>query len=117
MIESPAAVAQAEAIAAVPGIDGLFVGTNDLSMDLGVADDLGSPRIREAWAQVVSACEAHGKWPAVGGAYAETLLRSAIGLGMRAVLAGTDMALLLDGMRNRSATLRRLAAEPPADAE
>jgi 4-hydroxy-2-oxoheptanedioate aldolase len=116
MIESPRAVAQAEAIAAVPGIDGLFVGTNDLSMDLGVADDLGAPGIRDAYAQVVAACRAQGKWPAVGGVYDEELLQRAIDQGMRLILAGTDMALLLDGLRQRSAMLQRcLAAAKPAD--
>jgi 2-keto-3-deoxy-L-rhamnonate aldolase RhmA len=116
MIESPRAVTQAEAIAAVPGIDGLFVGTNDLSMDLGVADDLGAAGIRDAYAQVVAACRAHGKWPAVGGVYTEELVQRAIDQGMRLILAGTDMALLLDGLRQRSAMLQRcLTAAKPAD--
>src|SRR5437868_2112343 len=35
MIESPQAVANAEAIAAVPGIDGLLIGTSDLTAELG----------------------------------------------------------------------------------
>src|SRR6185437_721462 len=36
MIETPTAVANAEAIAAVPGIDALLIGTNDLSMEMGI---------------------------------------------------------------------------------
>ena len=36
MIETPAAVANADAIAAVEGVDALLVGTNDLCMEMGI---------------------------------------------------------------------------------
>ena len=41
MIETPKAVENAEAIAAVPGIDCLLVGSSDLSMEMGIP---GRPR-------------------------------------------------------------------------
>jgi 2-keto-3-deoxy-L-rhamnonate aldolase RhmA len=36
MLETPRAVENAAAIAAVPGIDSLLIGTNDLAMELGI---------------------------------------------------------------------------------
>ena len=43
MIETPKAVENAEAIAAVPGIDCLLVGSSDLSMELGIPGENGHP--------------------------------------------------------------------------
>ena len=108
MIESRKAVEAAGDIAAVPGIDALFVGANDLATDLGVPGDFANPAIANACAQVVSACTTHGKWPALGGVYTEEPLRRYVDLGMRLVLGGTDMALLLEGARQRAEMIRRL---------
>src|SRR5262249_53887913 len=46
MIETPRAVENAEAIAAVPGIDSLLIGSSDLSMELGIPGENGHPRIQ-----------------------------------------------------------------------
>ncbi len=59
-IETPEAVANAEAIAAVPGIDALFVGPGDLGLRLDTYPELGMS-IDEAVAQVAAACERQGK--------------------------------------------------------
>jgi citrate lyase beta subunit len=42
MIETPDGLREAEAIAAVPGIDLLLIGTNDLCASLGITEDSGS---------------------------------------------------------------------------
>jgi 4-hydroxy-2-oxoheptanedioate aldolase len=60
-IESAAAVAQADAIAALEGVDVLFVGPRDLSHDLGVPGDLTAPRYLECLATVREAAGRHGK--------------------------------------------------------
>jgi 2-keto-3-deoxy-L-rhamnonate aldolase RhmA len=46
MIETPKAVENAAAIGAVPGIDCLLVGSNDLSMEMGIPGDWRIPRSR-----------------------------------------------------------------------
>jgi 2-keto-3-deoxy-L-rhamnonate aldolase RhmA len=116
MIESVDGVANADAIAAVPGVDALFVGANDLSMDLGVAGDFGHDKIAEACDRVIEACRRHGKWPALGGVYAQPLLRRYVSAGMRMVLGGTDMALLTESAGQRATMIRGLtsSAEPRA---
>ena len=47
-IETPQAVENADAIAAVPGVDALLVGTNDLCMEMGIPGEIGHPRVVEA---------------------------------------------------------------------
>jgi len=60
-IESAVAVGHAEAIAALDGVDVLFVGPRDLSHDLGVPGDLTAPAFTEAIAHVLAAGRRHGK--------------------------------------------------------
>src|SRR3954463_8646327 len=60
-IESAAAVAAADEIAAVDGVDVLFVGPRDLSHDLGVPGDTTAPAFVEALDAVLAAARAHGK--------------------------------------------------------
>lgn len=60
-IESPTAVADAKAIAAVDGVDVLFVGPSDLSHSLGCFGRFDEERYRDAVAAVASACRDAGK--------------------------------------------------------
>jgi 4-hydroxy-2-oxoheptanedioate aldolase len=78
-IESPAGVAAARAIAEVAGVDALVVGCSDLSLELGVPQELEHPALRDAVATVREAASAAGARfgvagggdPAVLGALAE----------------------------------------------
>jgi len=60
-IESARAVAQVEQIAALDGVDVLFVGPRDLSHDLGVPGDIGAPAYLAALQRVRDAAVEHGK--------------------------------------------------------
>lgn len=106
MIETPRAVEQAEAIAAVPGIDVLLMGTNDLCLEWGIPGQLESERIVSAIDTVVAACRKHGKWPGLGGVYGRELMKRYIGRGMRFVLAGNDISVLLSAAQEQSAFAR-----------
>ncbi|WP_212745064.1 aldolase/citrate lyase family protein [Hydrogenophaga sp. 2FB] len=107
MLESPEALRNAHTIAAVPGIDVLMIGCNDLSMELGMAGQLDHPAMRAARRDVVTACRAHGKTPGLGGiADAELLRRCIREEGMRFVLASNDTDLLLDAGLARVASLQ-----------
>lgn len=107
MLESPEALRNVHAIAAVPGIDVLMIGCNDLSMELGMAGQLDHPAMRAARRDVVAACRAHGKTPGLGGiADAELLRRCIREEGMRFVLASNDTDLLLDAGQARVASLQ-----------
>jgi 2-keto-3-deoxy-L-rhamnonate aldolase RhmA len=60
-IESPVAVANAEAMAAIDGVDVLFVGPADLSHALGVPGRFADPTFIEAIERVAQAAGKHGK--------------------------------------------------------
>ncbi len=106
MIETPKAVENAEAIAAVPGIDALLVGASDLSMELGIPGDTGNPKVQAAVDKVVAACKKHGKFPGMGGAYTDELLKLYTGKGMRFLLAGNDLPMLTNAARTHQAKVR-----------
>ncbi len=60
-IESAASVKAVDEIAAVDGVDVLFIGPRDLSHDLGVPGDVTAPAFVEALDTVLAAGKRHGK--------------------------------------------------------
>ncbi len=106
MIETPRAVENAEQIAAVPGIDVLLMGTNDLCLEHGIPGQLEDTRIVAAIDTVVRACRQHGKWPGLGGVYGRELMQRYIGRGMRFVLAGNDISVLLAAAQEQASFAR-----------
>jgi 4-hydroxy-2-oxoheptanedioate aldolase len=106
MLETPLAIANAEAIAAVPGIDSLLIGTNDLAMELGIPGNFGDERIVAAYQAVVDACNKHGKHAGVGGIADQALLKRYIEMGVRLVLPGSDFAFLQSAAAATAATMR-----------
>ncbi|KAL2866663.1 HpcH/HpaI aldolase family protein [Aspergillus lucknowensis] len=96
MIESPEAVANVDAIAAVEGVDVVLVGTNDLSIELGVAGDFDAPSFVESMEAVAAAVKKHGKILGVAGIYNRAdLLRDYIQrLGARFVVGQVDLSMV-----------------------
>lgn len=60
-VESPSAVREAKAMAAVEGIDMLFFGPGDFSLTAGVPGQFDAPVVREAMAETARAAQAAGK--------------------------------------------------------
>ena len=60
-IETAEGVENADAIAALPGVDCLWVGHFDLSVSLGVPGEFGSKTFADAIARVAAATAKHGK--------------------------------------------------------
>jgi 4-hydroxy-2-oxoheptanedioate aldolase len=106
MIETPKAVENAEQIASVPGIDVLLMGTNDLCLEMGIPGQLDNERVVAAIDTVVRACQKHGKWPGLGGVYVRDLAKRYIGRGMRFVLAGNDISLLMNAAQEQATFVR-----------
>lgn len=59
-IETPEAVENVEEIAAVPGVDLLFVGPGDLGLRYGLEGDGSGERLQAAFERVAAASKAHG---------------------------------------------------------
>ena len=60
-IETQEAVDRIDEIAAVPGVDALYLGPGDLSVALGIPGQVEDPRILEVAERIVAACKEHGK--------------------------------------------------------
>ncbi|WP_270889674.1 HpcH/HpaI aldolase family protein [Pedococcus sp. 5OH_020] len=96
MIESQTGLAAADEIAAVPGVDMLLVGANDLSVELGVAGQMDDPGIDKAYLHVLDVCRTHGKAVGIGGLGGRPdLIRKYLQLGAQYVSTGNDISFLL----------------------
>jgi 2-keto-3-deoxy-L-rhamnonate aldolase RhmA len=89
-IESREAVANAAGIARVPGADVLFIGANDLAMDLGQPGDMTGRAFDDARRTVLAACAAAGKTAGIF-AYSVPLARQYAREGFRFIAIGNDV--------------------------
>lgn len=109
-IESLAAVAAADEIAALDGVDVLFIGPRDLSHDLGFPGDTTAPAFVEALETVLAAGNRHGRACGLlvndGAAAAERLEQ-----GWTFVAIGSDSTLLAAASRS---ALRQARQQPTA---
>jgi 2-keto-3-deoxy-L-rhamnonate aldolase RhmA len=109
MLETGEGIENAEAIAAVPGLDVLLIGSGDLTTDYGIPGQVDHPRLRQAYERVAQACRAHGKALGVGGIRHNVALQGElIRLGARFVIAGTDVNYVLAGARQDTTALRAI---------
>ncbi|HEY6133475.1 MAG TPA: aldolase/citrate lyase family protein, partial [Rubrivivax sp.] len=109
-IESAEGLAQTDAIAAVDGIDVLFVGPTDLGIALGGgAGDPSDPAFRLALERVAQAARRRGKAAGVLARDAAQA-RSYRALGYTVIAMGSDRGLLAQAMRQNARTLNSLTA-------
>jgi 4-hydroxy-2-oxoheptanedioate aldolase len=106
MLETPAALEHADAMAAVPGVDALLIGTNDLTLEMGIPGQYDDPRVAHAYQTVIGACKRHGKYPGMGGIYDHPTMERYIAMGARLVLAGSDLTFIMAGGQARADFLR-----------
>jgi 2-keto-3-deoxy-L-rhamnonate aldolase RhmA len=107
MLESEDGIINAEKIAAVPGIDMLLIGTNDLCAELGVHGQHEHPKVKAAYAEVAKASRKHNLPLGIGGIKTGPMLPELYDLGARFLLARTDEALLLAAVKDESKVLRQ----------
>ncbi len=95
-VESPAAVAAAGAIAALDGVDVLFVGPADLSHAMGVPGQFVDAGFVAALDRVIAAARAHGKSAGILLSGADKV-PGALAQGFTFVGVGSDSAYLIAG--------------------
>ena len=110
MLETPTAIENAEAIAAVPGIDVLLIGTNDLCFEMGIPGEFTHERVAGAYERVVAACRNAGKHAGMGGIYDEAIMERYIRMGCRFNLGGADQSFMMAAAQSRSTALRRMVS-------
>lgn len=104
-VESPSAVEHAAEIAAIEGVDVLFVGPADLTHSMGIPGRFDDQRYLSALERVVAAAEDAGKAAGILLRDAKVLPRH-LELGFRFVGLGSDGAFIADGARAALALAR-----------
>jgi len=107
-IETAEAAANADAIAAVDGVDCLFFGPDDMKMSLGLPMETpitGDARLQRAMEQTARAAQAHGRALGCVCPNAESA-RLAMGLGYRLLAGGGDAPFLRTQAAARLGELR-----------
>ncbi len=108
MIETRSGVENAEAIAAVEGVDVVHVGCVDLVFDLGEPDAFGSAATMAAVEHVIAAARASGKFAGVGGDRDPERQAHYVRKGVRFMTTQTDIGLLMAEGGRVVGKLRRL---------
>jgi 4-hydroxy-2-oxoheptanedioate aldolase len=104
-IESRTALDQLEAIAAVDGVDGMFIGPGDLAGSLGHLGNPAHPDVRAAIEKAISRIRASGK-PAGIFARDADQAKTYMAAGVSFVSVGSDVGLLAAGARELAARCR-----------
>jgi 4-hydroxy-2-oxoheptanedioate aldolase len=105
--ESAASLAAAEDIVAVPGVDLILIGTNDLMADLGIPGEYDHPKVHDAYERTIALCRKHGKHVGIGGFGARPdLVEKYVRMGGRYVSTGTDLAFLVAACAQRVKQVR-----------
>lgn len=114
-VETAEALAQLDEIAAVDGVDGVFIGPADLSASMGHLGNPGHPEVRAAIDGAIGRILAAGKAPGIL-TVDEALARHYIALGARFVAVGVDATLLARATRALAAAFRTAPAAAPSSA-
>lgn len=99
MIETKDGIDNVDEIAAVDGVDMLLIGSNDLSIELGVPGGFQTPIFHAALESVSKACSIHGKIMGLAGIYDNYEIQTwAINvLNVRYILCQGDMGIIARG--------------------
>lgn len=110
-LETPSALAQLDAIAAVDGVDALFVGPGDLAANMGHLGNIAHPEVLAAIRAAAMRARALGKPIGIVGPHPE-MVRQFIDYGFNFVAIASDMGMM---MRQANAFLAELKAAPLAN--
>jgi 4-hydroxy-2-oxoheptanedioate aldolase len=112
-IESPEALEHVEAIAAVPGFDGLLFGPGDFSHRIGKAGQIDAPEVVAARKRVAAAATRHGKFAMTAGLIAP--LADLVAEGHKLIGIGADVIGLSSYVKQRLELVQgQIQALPPA---
>jgi 2-keto-3-deoxy-L-rhamnonate aldolase RhmA len=114
-IESEPGRGNLDNILDVPGIDGIFIGPNDMSTSLGIPDDYANPKYLDVLEDVIKQSGARNVPVMIHQQTIETSSK-AIELGARFVMHSTDAGMMRAAMVSDMAALREAAGAAAAKA-
>lgn len=103
-IETPQAVQNVDAIAAVPGVEVLFLGPGDLSLRKGCGAGVNDPQMMEVQKKIAEAARKHGKaWgrPVSSGEEARCIKE----MGGQFIVLGSEFMAIYSHLRSTAAEL------------
>jgi 2-dehydro-3-deoxyglucarate aldolase/4-hydroxy-2-oxoheptanedioate aldolase len=109
MIESPRGVANAEAIAATPGVDVLWVGHFDLTQAMGIPAQFHHANFLAAIQKVIAATRKHNKIAGINPSVPEQA-EEWIAAGFNAISWGNDVTVYRNALTPAIQSLRRRVA-------
>jgi 2-dehydro-3-deoxyglucarate aldolase/4-hydroxy-2-oxoheptanedioate aldolase len=106
-IETLGALEDADAIAAIDGVDLLFVGPSDLSQELGILGQWEHDKLWSAYDRVAKACKKHGKnWGTI--AVNPSFAKRTFDMGCRLLSFGIDAVMLRRGVEATKTSFKEL---------
>lgn len=110
-IETGAALDNVEAIAAIPEIDILVLGPNDLSGALGKLAQMNDPEVQKAYRHVVAKAHAAGKPLLVStGNFSRESIGMWADMGVDMITVGSEIGFVMQGARTTLANAREIFA-------
>ena len=109
-VESKSGIENIEEIAAVPGLNAIIVGPQDLAASYGVPGQPNHPHVRQAIDRMLAACKSHG---VAGGSHTGTAegVRDLADRGATFLTCAVDTRLLLDASKRVAESARDLLEE------
>jgi 2-dehydro-3-deoxyglucarate aldolase/4-hydroxy-2-oxoheptanedioate aldolase len=116
-VETPAALDNLGEIAAVPGVDSIFVGPGDLSASMGHIGDIGHADVQNKLAAAAAACRKLGKPCGIVGPTPE-MVGKFLDYGYSWVAIGSDVGMMVGRAQEYLGKVRGIApaAPPPQSA-
>jgi 4-hydroxy-2-oxoheptanedioate aldolase len=117
-IESPLAIENADAIAAIDGVDALFLGPDDIMLRRGFS--MTAPRNKASLGQdmqvLIDACHKHGKLGVMVGV-GEEMLGLCLKMGFHMIVSGSDVMFLANGSKKAAGDARAILEQSKVPAK
>ena len=110
VVEDTSGLSHIEEIAAIPGLDVLFIGTSDLSFSLGLRGSQEDARLEDAVAKIAAAAKRHGK-PLGRPARTPEEIQRFTKQGFQFFMTGTEIDLMSAGAAQLLGPLGRVRAK------
>lgn len=108
-LETAEGLANIEEIAAVDGIDAIYIGPGDLAVSLGAFGPDGRPTLDRAIATIVECCRRHGRTVGIFNMTPENLSQS-IGRGLTFLTFAADSVFLSKSLNDAADAVRKVRA-------
>ncbi len=112
MLETPSAIARADEISSVAGVDMVMVGPHDLTAEMGILGQFRDDAFLDAVRTVAKSCRANDTIFGIAGIRDLELLAELVELGLRFVSAGTDAGFMVEAAGAHAARLRAISVSP-----